>query len=263
MGFPVTIGGGGGFGNIEVPEISIDNSNNLIGQSSIDTAIGNLENPPSVFDVMSGGPIVDEINQRTDALIDANTTRAMADLDEALEVGLAQSVAQGGFISSSAVLEHRGRVTDDVLNDLNAFNAGVGLENTKYLGELALRDIQNGTNAAQALLAQAMIEKGINADVAVAEAQVAAQLAQAQIAAQAQIQSAQIGANASIANTHLAGQFGLAENAQDNALGLLQLGSQDFGNSLDRQIGVGSIPFDLLSGVSRGPGVGSSSGKTI
>ena len=229
---------------------------NLIGQSSVNNAISKLENPDSVFDVMSGGPIVDTINQRVNELDTAYTNRAMADLDTALEIGLAQNMANGGFISSSSVMEQRGRVTENVLNDLNVFRATQNLEATQYLGDLAMRDVINGTNSAQALLQQAMIEKGINADYAAAIAAVNAQQATA-------IATAQINAQAQLASTSLAGQYQLAANQQDNALGLLNLGASDFQNTQQNQLGIGQLPLNILQGVANGPSVGSSSTKSI
>lgn len=240
-GMGAGFGGGQGFGS------------KIISTSATNNALDYLQNTPSVFDQMSGGPIVDEINQRTDAEDQAYTQRAMADLEEATEIAFANDMAQG-LLSGSTVMLNRERLAENVLNDLNVFRATRSLEQTKYLGDLALRDIQTQSNNMQAILQQAMVEKGIDANYAAQMAAIASEqataLATARIASQTQLGVA--GLNA---------QTQLALGQQDNALRLLGMGQQDFGSSIDRQIGVSTLPLQLLAGQG-GAGTISTGGKS-
>lgn len=226
-------GGGGGFGGKIIPSSATNN------------ALDYLQNTPSVFDQMSGGPIVDEINQRVSAESQAYRDRAMADLEQATEIAFANDMATG-LLSGSTVLLNRERLTENVLNDIAVFDATRSLESTKYLGDLAMQDIVNQSNNMQAILQQAMVEKGIDAQYAASMAAVTAQQATA-------LATARIASETQIGIAGLDAQTKLALNQQNNALSLLGMGQQDFGSSLDRQIGVGTLPLQLLAGQG-GPG---------
>lgn len=226
-------GGGSGFGDKIIPTSATNN------------ALDYLQNTPSVFDQMSGGPIVDEINQRVEAESQAYRTRAMADLEQATEIAFANDMAQG-LLSGSTVLLNRERLAENVLNDIAVFDATRSLESTKYLGDLAMQDIVNQSNNMQAILQQAMVEKGIDAQYAAAMAAVAAEQATA-------LATARIASETQLGVAGLNAQTQLALNQQDNALSLLGMGQQDFGSSLDRQIGVSTMPLQLLAGQG-GPG---------
>ncbi|RJQ39444.1 MAG: hypothetical protein C4555_03260 [Dehalococcoidia bacterium] len=211
-------GGGGGFGA------------KLIPGSSVANALDYLENTPSVFDQMSGGPIVDEINQRVNAEDAAYTQRAMADLEEATEIAFANDMAQG-LLSGSTIMLNRERLAENVLNDLNVFRATRSLEQTKYLGDLAMQDIINQSNNMQSIIQAALEEKGIDANYAAQMAAIASEQATA------------------IAVAQLNSQTQLAMNSQDNSLALLGMGMQDYQAGIDRQLGVLTKPLDLVAGI--------------
>lgn len=224
--------GGGGMGGTGA------SLGRVIPNADVQQALDKLLNPASVFDQMSGGPIVDEINARTNALQDANSARAMRDMERMIDIANAD-LAAGGIISGDVILRERRRIIDDVMDDLNVINAGVGLESTRFLGELAMQDLLMQSNNAQAVLQQAMVEKGIDANYAAQMAKIAADkaIAQAQLQLQAQL-----------------GQ-------QSNALNLLGLGLQDYQNMLNRQLGTATLPFNLLGQVMGLPSIGSGSSK--
>lgn len=226
-------GGGGGFGGKIIPTSATNN------------ALDYLQNTPSVFDQMSGGPIVDEINQRVKAESQAYTTKRMADLERVTEIAFADDMAKG-LLSGSTIALNRERLAENVWRDLAVFDATRSLESTKYLGDLAMQDIVNQSNNMQAILQQAMVEKGIDAQYAAAMAAVAAEQATA-------LATARIASETQLGVAGLNAQTQLALNQQDNALSLLGMGQQDFGSSLDRQIGLGTMPLQLLAGQG-GPG---------
>lgn len=211
--------GGGGFGGKIVPSEATNN------------ALNYLQNTPSVFDTMSGGPIVDRINQLDAQASQAFTDRAMRNLDIALEISMANDSAQG-FLSADTVNLNRQRITEGVISDLNVMEAERSLSNTKYLGDLAMADIVNQSNNMKTILEQAMVEKGIDAQFASAMAAIQAE--QATALAVAQINS----------------QTQLAINSQDNALALLGMGQQDFTSSIDRRLNTMTAPLDYLAGLS-------------
>lgn len=236
-------GGGGGLGA------------NLIPQSSVNNALNYLENTPSPFDAMSGGPIVDTINQRVNAESEAFRTQQMKNLDEALEIAFANDMA-GGMLSGSTIMLNRERVTEGVLNDIAVLDATRSLESTRYLGDLAMQDIINQSNNMQAIIASALQEKGINATYAAQMAQIASQ--QATALAQAQIQSAtQLSLGALDAQTSLQ----LAN--QQNMMNLLNLGQQDYNTSIDRQLQTSTLPLNLLAGQTAPGAVGAQSTKSL
>lgn len=220
-------GGGGGLGKI-------------IPTSATNNALDYLQNTPSVFDQMSGGPIVDEINQRVGAESQAYRTRAMADLEQATEIAFANDMSTG-LLSGSTILLNRERLAENVVNDIAVFDATRSLESTKYLGDLAMQDIVNQSNNMQAILQQAMVEKGIDSQYAAAMAEIASREATA-------LATARIASETQIGIAGMDAQTRLALNQQNNALSLLGMGQQDFGSSLDRQIGVSTLPLQLLAG---------------
>jgi hypothetical protein len=239
-GFGAGFGGGGqGFGGKIIPNAAVNN------------ALDYLQNTPSVFDQMSGGPIVDEINQRTQAEDQAYTQRALADLEQATEIALANDMAQG-LLSGSTILTNRERLAENVLNDINVFRATRSLEQTKYLGDLAMQDIMTQSNNMQSILQQAMVEKGIDANYAAQMAAIATEqataLAQAKIASQTQLGVAGINSQTQLGSQLMDIQARLGMNQQNNAMNLLGLGQQDYNASIDRQIGLGTLPLQLLAG---------------
>lgn len=224
--------GGGGFGGQIIPD-----------QATQD-ALSFLQNPDSVFDTLSGGPIVDEIRSLDEQSTLALRERAMQNLDEALEISLANDAAQG-FISGSTIQLNRERITEGVLTDLNVILAEKSLQNTRFLGELAMQDIINRTNAAESIIQAALTEKGIDADFAARMAKIASDQATA------------------LAVASINSQTQLALNQQDNALQLLGLGQQDFQSSLDRQLAVNTLPFNTLAGLGGGGSISNASTKSI
>lgn len=242
-----SLGGGGGFGGGggSFNYTPTGYGERLITPEDVNTAKGYLMNTPSVFDQMSGGPIVNEINSRVEAASDAYTNRQMDNLDRALEISLANDAA-GGLISHSSIQLNRERLTRDVLNDVAVYDATANLDATKYLGDLAMQDIALQSNNLQAILTAALTEKNINANY---DAQMAATMAQYQ----ASIMTANISAQAQLAVASLQSQTNLAINSQDAALQLLGMGQQDFQNQQANQINVATLPLNLLAGQS-GPG---------
>ncbi len=239
-GFGAGFGGGGqGFGQRIIP------------QSATNNALDYLQNTPSVFDQMSGGPIVDEINARTEAEDQAYRQRAMADLEQATEIAFANDMATG-LLSGSTIMLNRERLTENVLNDLNVFRATRSLEQTKYLGDLAMQDIMTQSNNMQSILQQAMVEKGIDANYAAQMAAIASEqataLAQARIASQTQLGVAGLNSQTQLASQMMDTQARLGMNQQNNAMNLLNMGMTDYNASTDRQIGLGTLPLQLLAG---------------
>lgn len=229
-------GGGGGFNYTPTGYGA-----QLLTPEDVTTAKNYLMNTPSVFDQMSGGPIVDEINQRVNAASDAYTNRQMNNLSRATEISLANDMAQGGLISSSTVMNHREDLAQKVLDDIAVFDATANLDATKYLGDLAMQDIMNQSNNMQSILTAALTEKNINAGY---DAQMAATKAQYQAA----IMTANISAQAQMAVASLNSQTQLAMNQQDNALQLLGMGQTDFQNTKTNQLNIGTLPLQLLAG---------------
>lgn len=214
----------------------------LIGSSHVQNALQGLENPTSVFDTMSGGPIVDEIAKRTDAMTQAVGKKSEAQLAKEIDIATANLGGQG-LISSSQVLQERGRITNDIMNDYNQIISGAALENTKYLGNLAMQDALMKSNNLQSILQQAMVEKGINADYAATMAKVAADEA---------IAKAQIQANLYI-------------NQQNQYQNILGMGAQDYATTQAAKNKMQLLPIDLLTSTMTGiPSVstGSSSSKS-
>lgn len=241
MGLPANgYSAGGGMGGFGMGSFGGGNFSNLIPQSSVDNALNYLENTPSPFDAMSGGPIVDEINARVNAESEAFRTQQLKNLDDALEIAFANDVA-GGMISHSTVMLNKQRITENVVNDLMVLDATRSLESTRYLGDLAMQDIINQSNNMQSIIASALTEAGINAQVAVQMAQIAS--AQATALAQAQINSAtQLSLGALDSQTQLALQ------QQSNMMNLLNMGMGDYNTSLSRQLDVATLPIDILMG---------------
>lgn len=223
----------------------------IISNAATNNALNYLQNTPSVFDQMSGGPIVDEINQRTNAEDQAYTQRALADLEQATEIALANDMAQG-LLSGSTILTNRERLAENVLNDINVFRATRSLEQTKYLGDLAMQDIMTQSNNMQSILQQAMVEKGIDANYAAQMAAIATEqataLATARIASQTQLGVAGLNSQTQLASQMMDTQARLGMNQQNNAMNLLGLGQQDYNASIDRQINLGTLPLQLLAG---------------
>lgn len=237
-----SLGGGGGFGGGGggFNYTPTGYGEQLFTPEDVSTAKNYLMNTPSVFDQMSGGPIVDEINSRVNAASEAYTNRQMDNLDRAVEISLANDAA-GGLISHSTVLLNRERLTRDVLNDIAVYDATASLDQTKYLGDLALQDIALQSNNLQAILTGALTEKNINAGY---DAQMAATKAQYQAA----IMTANISAQAQLAVASLNSQTQLAMNSQDNALALLGMGQQDFQTTQANQLNINTLPLQLLAG---------------
>lgn len=251
MGLPANGFGAGMSGGMGMGGFGGGNFPTLIGQDRVNTALDYLENTPSPFDAMSGGPIVDEINARVNAESLAFRNQQMANLDEALEIAFANDMA-GGLLSGSTIMLNRERVTEGVLNDLAVLDATRSLESTRYLGDLAMQDIINNSNNAQAIVQAALEEKGIDSARATQMAAIASQ--QATALAQAQIQSATslaLGALDSQTRLGIAGldtQTQLALQGQANMMNLLNMGMGDYNAATDRQLGVLTMPLNLLAG---------------
>lgn len=212
----------------------------LIGSSHVQNALQGLENPQSVFDTMSGGPIVDEIAKRTDTMTQAVGKKSEAELARQIDIATANLGGQG-LISSSQVLQERGRITNDIMNDYNQIISGAALENTKYLGNLAMQDALMKSNNLQSILQQAMVEKGINADYAATMAKVAADEA---------IAKAQIQANLYI-------------NQQNQYQNILGMGAQDYATTQAAKNKMQLLPIDLMTATMTGiPSVSSGSASS-
>ena len=238
-----SLGGGGGFGGGGGGGFNYTPTGygaQLLTPEDVTKAKNYLENTPSVFDQMSGGPIVNEINSRVNAASDAYTNRQMDNLDVARERARADLAGQG-FISSSVQMDYDNRLMRDFLDDVAVYDATANLDATKYLGDLAMQDIVTHSNNMQAILTDALTEKNINAGY---DAQMAATKAQYQAA----IMTANISAQAQLAVASLNSQTQLAMNQQDNALSLLGMGQQDFNQTQTNKMNIGTLPLQLLAG---------------
>ncbi len=235
----------------------------VITQDSIAQAQDKLLNPPSVFDVMSGGPIVDAINARVDASSAAYTEQQLQKMTDAQERAYVNLVAGGGFVSSTAVQNAMDRITRDVMNDIAVFDATNSLEATKYLGTLAMQDIQNGTNGATVVLTQALVQRNQDVQSAIAQAELITQaaIASAQNATQASIASANNTTSANIANAQV--QLGQQQLAQQGQLGLLGLGANDFQFNKGLQYDAANKPIDIAAGLAVGSNVSSGKAKSF
>jgi len=244
---------------------TINQPDAIISQSQTDQATNKLLNPPSVFDTMSGGPIVDAINARSDASSAAYTTKMLNTMQLAQEAAYSNLIAGGGFVSGSAVQSAQDRITTDIMNDIGVFQATMSLENTRYLGDLAMQDIQNGTNAAAIVLAQAMVQRGQDVESAIQQANMITQaaIASAQNQTQASIASAANSTNASIATANNTTQANIAgkQLAQSGQLGLLGLGQQDNQFGRNMQYEAAQKPIDIGAGLAVGSNISSGSGK--
>ena len=244
---------------------------------------------------MSGGPIVDEINARTNALQDAFRTQQMHNLDEGIAKVRAQ-LAADGVLSGSDIINEQFDFTQGVLNDIAVFDSGLGLENMKYLGDLAYQDLIMRSNNLQRVLIESNLQRGMNIEVAVADAdrksreiiaqaEIQVRIAEANLQAQTQaaIANAQIGSNASIANAQIAAQQNMANLDASKALQLAQLQAQtqlalggqaagvdvlglmqqDYANQLGNQINTMGLPLNALAGLGGPVQSTSSSSKSI
>lgn len=253
-GFGAGMGGGmGGFGG-GFGGGSSGFGPNLIPQSSVNNALNYLENTPSLFD-QTGGPLVEEINARVNAESQAFREQQMRNLDEALEIAFSNDMATG-LLSGSTVMLNRERVTEGILNDLAVLDATRSLDQTKFLSEMAYQDIALKSNNMQAIIQAALQEKGINADYAAQMASIASQ--QATAIAVANIQS-----QTSLATAALGSQTQLALGQQQNMMNLLNLGQQDYNASIDRQLGVSTLPLNLLAGQTTQSPISTQSTKSL
>lgn len=267
----------------------------IISMAQTQQAIEGLLNPQSLFDTMSGGPIVDEINARTNALQDAFRTQQMHNLDEGIAKVRAQ-LAADGVLSGSDIINEQFDFTQGVLNDIAVFDSGLGLENMKYLGDLAYQDLIMRSNNLQRVLIESNLQRGMNIEVAVADAdrksreiiaqaEIQVRIAEANLQAQTQaaIANAQIGSNASIANAQIAAQQNMANLDAAKALQLAQLQAQtqlalggqaagvdvlglmqqDYANQLGNQINTMGLPLNALAGLGGPVQSTSSSSKSI
>lgn len=230
----------------------------IVGEDRVGRALDFLENPPSVFDQATGGPIADRINELNASFGDALTDKAMADLDEATEIALSNDLA-GGLLSGSTMLMHREKLANNVLLDLNALLAGVSLDNTKFLFDMAMQDLAMQSNNMQQILAQAMIEKGIDTNEAIATADRVSReaIAQAELITNASIatagnQTAASVANAANALTARGQDFQFASGSADRNLSLLGLGLNDQQNTTGNLLDIGTLPLDVLLGTGGG-----------
>lgn len=245
---------------------------NIISQGQSQQAIEGLLNPTSIFDVLNGGGggIIDQINQRTNSLQEAFRTQQFANLGQAQDQIRAQFAADG-VLSGSDVINEQARFAEGVLNDIAVFDQGLGLQSTQYLGDLAMQDLQRGSNNLQQILTQAMIQRGMNLDQATAEADRISReaIAQAQIQSQvgianldaqtrASIAAQQAAVQQSIAQAQIAGQQQLGGlNAQTQlALGqqgagvdVLGLLMNDFNNQQSNLLGTSQLPLNLAGGL--------------
>ena len=221
-------GGGGGFG-----AGSQGFGQTVIPSSYTNQALDYLSNTPSAFDTMTGGPMVDAINQRVDQASQAYTNRAFDNMDIALEKALSNDMATG-LLSGSTIATNRGMIAKQVVDDIATMDATLSLDSTKYLGDLAMQDVVNQSNNMQAILQQALVEKGINAQFAATMASNAANNAK------------------DLAIAKLNAQTQLTLNSQDNALQLLGLGQQDFQNAQQNQMQLGLAPLTMLGNLATG-----------
>ena len=304
---------GGGF-NISTPNVSPGSINagqftsnlgqgtatanlppDILSQGQTQQAIQGLLNPQSIFDIMSGGPIVDEINARTNTLQDAFRTQQMANMDQGIAKIRAQLAAEG-VLSGSDIINEQFDFTQGVLNDIAVFDAGLGLENTRYLGDLAMQDLTQRSNNLQRILVEANLQRGMNVNVAIAdadrksreiiaqaeisarvavanmEAQMQASIANAQLGQQGSIAQAQLGTQMDIANLDTARALQLAQydtqarlalGGQAAGVDVLALMQQDYQNQLANQMGVQQLPLNLLGGLAGPMSLQNMSGKSL
>jgi hypothetical protein len=249
-GSPAFSGGGFDDGDISI-DSGVGQLSDSLGQAIPEDAVSNaldfLQNSPSGFDQTSGGPIVELIAQRGQEFADALTDSAMVNLEKATEIALSNDLASG-LLSGSTILMHREKLANQVLLDLNSMIAGNQVENTKFLYDMAMQDIQFQSNNMQAILQLALTEKGVESNFAKALASIASNeaITQVQIASQLQTTEAQIGADV------YGRQLGSLDNQRANMLNLLELGQRDFQFAQENLLDTTKLPLEILLGLDPG-----------
>ena len=230
-------------GNVATPDLGT-----VIGDPAAQQALDQLLNRPSLFDDVTGGPIVDRIDELTNQQLDAVSSRLASERADALDAANA-NLAAGGLLSSNQVFRAQEEIIGNSLDDFTLQALDFSRDNIKVLSDLAMRDAQLGTQSAQAVLQGALQEMGINANHA-------AQIAKINADRAVSIQAAQIQS-----------QTQLALGQQSAGLNLLELGQQDFQSGQQNQLGIASQPLDILTALATGgPTLGSStssSGKSL
>jgi len=248
----ISVGGGGfggGGGGFDIPEFD-----RIVSQDASDQALDTLLNPTSVFDTLSGGPIVDSIETLARERSAAVTEKALGPggtLETAMSIATSNLNARG-LLSHSTVLRARTEAAGDVVRDLQIFETTQSLDSLKYLGDLAMQDILNGSNSAAIVLQQSLVEQGQNKALAASLAETAA--ANMRHAAELQLR-------AGIANQN--NTTSLMMNNADNAVSILGLGQSDFQSTKADVAGVDRLPFDLLGQAQGIPGISSGSSKSL
>lgn len=226
-------GGSGGFGsNFSLDlgsSLNLDDFPTIVDPEIAQQAVSDLANQPSLFDQLSGGPIVDEISNRTNTLQDSLQERSATNLRNALDIGRAN--LDGTLISSSRALQQDAAITERHLQELAVTQAGVGLESAKFTTELALQDLQLGTRRLESIIQAALVEQGANKDFAAAQAKILAD------------------SKAQVAVAEINSQTQLALGQQQSGLGLLGLLQQDFRDTQQAQTSTELLPFDLTAQV--------------
>lgn len=223
------------------------NEPRIISQEDTAWAVDRLKNAPSLFDQMSGGPLMEQIGDITARQLDAVGSRLDEERTAAIQKSTAD-LAAGGLLSSDQLLRSREDIVRASLDDYALQAVGFEKENTMFLAQMAMSDIQTGDRRAEAILQAGLTEQGIRADYAATIAKVNADRLMA-------VQVAQINTAAQ-----------MAMNSQNAAMNLLQLGYNDFAGGIDRQLGVMMKPLDMAMGLATGGtpiSTGTQKSKTI
>ena len=224
-------------------DVAIPDLGTVVGGPATQQALDQLLNRPSIFDDVTGGPIVDRIDELTNQQLDAVSGRLASEREDALD-DANSNLAAGGLLSSNQVFRAQEEIIGNSLDDFTMQALDFSRDNIKVLSDLAMQDAQLGTQSAQAVLQSALQEKGINADLA-------AQIAKINADRVVAIQAAQIQS-----------QTQLMLGQQSAGLDLLNLGLDDFQFGQDNQLDIASLPLELLLQMATGgPTVGTSTSK--
>ena len=183
----------------------------IVGDSATQQALDQLLNRPSLFDDVSGGPIVDRIDELTNQQLDAVSGRLASERADALDAANS-NLAAGGLLSSNQVFRAQEEIIGNSLDDFTLQALDFSRDNIKVLSDLALQDAQLGTQSAQAVLQAALEEKGIDANLA-------AQIAKINADRAISIQTAQIQSKTQLG-------LGQQDSETKRALGIARLGDQ-------------------------------------
>lgn len=234
--------GGGNFGSQALnPEdfANLTFGNKIISQDNINAANDFFLNAPSLLDSVGGSnPFVDRINELTEQNSNAFLARQNAELDERVQRNLQEQLVGNGILSGSAIANSTGDIINEATRDFAAFDATQQLENTRFLGELALQDAELQTRQNEFVLTQALVDKGF--DESFARAMAAEEGARQRALVQANVQQSINAQNQ---------QTALRQAQIQSATQLLLGGQEGFFNTVDNQIDAANLPLTGSIGV--------------